>query len=111
MADYIGVYLVYISCELNCRNFNISNRISFTFAIRIWLASPCPALILRPGSCYVACIFIANHITHSRARVTSNTIQDSLITNQGRLGLAVGKPVFGGLRTTQAQTSLRIRAV
>ena len=27
------------------------------------------------------------------------------------LGLNVRKPVFGGLRTTQAQTSLRIRAV
>ena len=27
------------------------------------------------------------------------------------LGLDVRKPVFGGLRTTQAQTSLRIRAV
>ena len=27
------------------------------------------------------------------------------------MGLDVRKPVFGGLRTTQAQTSLRIRAV
>ena len=35
MEDYIGVYLVYISGELKCRNVYISTRISYTFAIRI----------------------------------------------------------------------------
>ena len=30
---------------------------------------------------------------------------------QYQMGLDAGKPVFGGLRTTKAQTSLRIRAV
>ena len=34
MEDYIGVYLVYIYCELNCRNFNISKRISYTFCYK-----------------------------------------------------------------------------
>ena len=31
--------------------------------------------------------------------------------NRNHLGLDSRKPVFGGLRTTQAQTSLRISAV
>ena len=34
-----------------------------------------------------------------------------IMSKQHRKGLDVRKPVFGGLGTTQAQTSLRIRAV
>ena len=36
---------------------------------------------------------------------------DDNFTGWVQMGLDARKPVFGGLRTTQAQTSLRIRAV
>ena len=41
--------------------------------------------------------------------MTSNP--ELLADIQDNMGLNARKPVFGGLRTTKAQTSLRIRAV
>ena len=40
-----------------------------------------------------------------------NANQNRGLLTEDNMGLDARKPVFGGLRTTQAQTSLRIRAV
>ena len=40
-----------------------------------------------------------------------NVKEEERLSGVHYLGLVTRKPVFGGLRTTQAQTSLRIRAV
>ena len=48
----------------------------------------------------------------SKLKKTTTEEKNPLPTKESKfqLGLYAGKPVFGGLRTTKAQTSLRIRA-
>ena len=51
------------------------------------------------------------NISEQSYKVKITTFGTSLVFHGVDMGRDVRKPVFGGSRTTQAQTSLRIRAV
>ena len=52
---------------------------------------------------FIVCNFMENSIVLKRINIKKKPIK--------YIGLDARKPVFGGLQTTQGQTSLRIRAV
>ena len=55
--------------------------------------------------------YLVNYVMISYALSYNNNLDQRMYAKDLQMGLDARKPVFGGLRATKAQTSLRIRAV
>ena len=58
------------------------------------------------------CIVVSISLLHTaQDQISEHTAEHLQFKSMNEMGVDTRKPVFGGLRLTQAQTSLRIRAV